>query len=219
MELIIFIVALALGGVAAWQIFNWRYGKKLNDNRETYRVESNILLERIEKVFKVVVAEGYFTEIYDHKSKKDVFGLGIWESNKKALVVAKSKVSVGFDFSKMKSHREENSRKLIIDAFPEPEILSIDTDYKFYDINEGWMHKFNNEDYTKILNDAKKMMQQKALESDLPAIANRQVIVMMQQLAASANWEVGGNMEIALPSSKITTIRESTILPTATEPA
>lgn len=203
MELIIFILALALGGVAAWQIFNWRYGKKLNDNRETYRVESNILLERIEKVFKVVVAEGYFTEIYDHKSKKDVFGLGIWESNKKALVVAKSKVSVGFDFSKMKSHREENSRKLIIDAFPEPEILSIDTDYKFYDINEGWMHKFNNEDYTKILNDAKKMMQQKALESDLPAIANRQVIVMMQQLAASANWEVGGNMEIALPKPKL----------------
>jgi Protein of unknown function (DUF4230) len=203
MELIIFILALTLGGVAAWQIFNWRYGKKLNDNRETYRVESNILLERIEKVFKVVVAEGYFTEIYDHKSKKDVFGLGIWESNKKALVVAKSKVSVGFDFSKMKSHREENSRKLIIDAFPEPEILSIDTDYKFYDINEGWMHKFNNEDYTKILNDAKKMMQQKALESDLPAIANRQVIVMMQQLAASANWEVGGNMEIALPKPKL----------------
>ena len=68
MEFLIFIIALAMGGIAAWQIFNWMYGKKLKDNKENIRIESNVLLERIEKVFKVVLAEGYFTEIYDHNS-------------------------------------------------------------------------------------------------------------------------------------------------------
>lgn len=200
MELIGFVIALALGGIAAWQIFNWIYGKKLKGEKEKeLRIESNTLLERIEKVFKVVVAEGYFTEIYDHTSKKDLFGLGLIQSNKKALVIAKAKVSMGFDFSKMKSHHDELSRKLIIDEFPAPEILSIDTDYKFYDINEGWLHKFKHDEYTEILNQAKKMMMEKAYESDLPQIANRQIAVMVKQIAASMNWEIG--MQQQLPNT------------------
>jgi hypothetical protein len=188
MEILFFVVAIAIGAIASWQIFNWIYGKKLQDNREQLRQESSLLLERIEKVFKVVMAEGYFTEIYDHSSKKDFWG--IFKANKKALVVAKAKVSVGFDFGKMKVRRDENTRKLIIEAFPEAEVLSVDTDYKFYDIDQGWLNKFNHEEYTAILGEAKRMMQEKALESDLPKVANRQIGLMMNQLAAAMNWEV-----------------------------
>jgi hypothetical protein len=188
MEILIFIVAIAIGGIAAWQIFNWMYGKKLRDDSQQIRQESTLLLERIEKVFKVVMAEGYFTEIYDHNSKKEF--LGFFKVNKKALVIAKAKVSVGFDFAKLKVKRDENSRKLIIEEFPQAEVLSVDTDYKFYDIEQGWLNKFNHEDYTNILTEAKKVMQDKAIESDLPKVANRQIGLMMNQLAASMNWEV-----------------------------
>lgn len=188
MEFLLFLVAIAIGGIAAWQIFNWMYGKKLRDNKEELRQESTLLLERIEKVFKVVMAEGYFTEIYDHSSKKEF--MGFFKVNKKALVVSRAKVSVGFDFGKMKVKRDETTRKLVVEQFPEAEILSIDTDYKFYDIDQGWLNKFNHEDYTNILNEAKKVMQEKALTSDLPKVANRQVGLMMSQLAASMNWEV-----------------------------
>ncbi|MFB0947370.1 MAG: hypothetical protein ACI9V1_001327 [Spirosomataceae bacterium] len=200
MEFLVFILALGLGGIAAWQIFNWTYARKLKDNRSNeLKVESNILLDKIEKVFKVIMTEGYFTEIYDHNSSKDLLGLGLFQSNKKALVIAKAKVSIGFDFAKMESHRDEYSRKLIIDKFPDAEILSIDTDYKFYDINQGWLHKFNNEDYTEILTEAKKMMQVKAKESDLPAIAHKQMNVMMTQLASAMNWEI----DIKVPTKLI----------------
>jgi hypothetical protein len=188
MEFLLFLVAIAVGGIAAWQIFNWMYGKKLRDNKEELRQESTLLLERIEKVFKVVMAEGYFTEIYDHSSKKEF--MGFFKVNKKALVVSRAKVSVGFDFGKMKVKRDEATRKLVVEQFPEAEILSIDTDYKFYDIDQGWLNKFDHEDYTNILNEAKKVMQEKALTSDLPKVANRQVGLMMNQLAASMNWEV-----------------------------
>lgn len=188
MEFLLFLVAIAIGGIAAWQIFNWMYGKKLRDNKEELRQESTLLLERIEKVFKVVMAEGYFTEIYDHSNKKEF--MGFFKVNKKALVVSRAKVSVGFDFGKMKVKRDETTRKLVVEQFPEAEILSIDTDYKFYDIDQGWLNKFNHEDYTNILNEAKKVMQEKALTSDLPRVANRQVGLMMSQLAASMNWEV-----------------------------
>lgn len=193
MEIVFFVLAVALGGVAAWQIFNWKYAKKLkNESDLQIRQESTILLERIEKVFKVVVAEGYFSEIYDHSSKKDFWG--IIKLNRKALVVAKAKVSVGFDFSKMKTRRDETTRKLIIETFPEAEVLSVDTDYKFYDIDQGVFSKFSHEDYTNILNEAKKLMQEKALQSDLPKVANRQIGLMMNQLAASMNWEIDFNL-------------------------
>jgi hypothetical protein len=205
MEFVLFIIALIVGGLASWQVFNWMYGKKLKDNKESLRIESNILLERIEKVFKVVLAEGYFTEIYDHNSQKEFWGM--FRSSNKALVIAKAKISVGYDFSKMRFRKENNERKLIIEEFAPAEILSVDTDYKFYDINQGILNKFNNEDYTAILAQAKKLMQEKAQESDLPQIAANQVKLMMTQLAASMNWEldlnaISGTIQKVIESKK-----------------
>lgn len=188
MDFLVFILAMLIGAVAAWQTFNWYYTKKFKPAKQDVATESFVLLERIEKVFKVVLAEGYFTEIYDHKSKKDFFG--IFKTNSKALVVAKAKVSVGYDFAKMRFRRDHHSRTLVIEHFADPEIISIDTDYKFYDINQGLLNKFDNEDYTEILAEAKKLMQDKAQASDLPEIAQKQVELMMQQLCASVGWQL-----------------------------
>lgn len=188
MDALVFILAMILGGVATWQIFKWYHSKKLQGPKHDTAVESHILLERIEKVFKIVLAEGYFTEIYDHNEKRDFFGL--FKTHSKALVVAKAKVSVGLDFSKMRFRRDHANRTLIIEHFADPEIISIDTDYKFYDINQGILNKFDNEDYTAILAEAKKLMQEKAQASELPGIAQKQVQVMMQQLCASVGWQL-----------------------------
>lgn len=188
MDVILFFVALLSGGVIAWRGFTWYYAAKLNKAKPDVAVESQILLERIEKVFKVVLAEGFFTEIYDHNTKKDFFG--IFKTNSKALVVAKAKVSVGFDFAKMHFRRDQHNRTLVIEHFAEAEILSIDTDYTFYDINQGLLNKFDNEDYTEILAEAKKLMQEKARQSELPQIAQQQVELMMQQLCASVGWQL-----------------------------
>lgn len=188
MDILVFILAMLIGGVAAWQAFTWYYAKKFKSPKHDVATESHVLLERIEKVFKVVLAEGYFTEIYDHNTKKDF--LGIFKTNSKALVVAKAKVSVGYNFAKMRFRRDHSSRTLVIEQFAEPEIISIDTDYKFYDINQGILNKFDNEDYTEILAEAKKLMQEKAQESDLPQIAQKQIQLMMQQLCASVGWQL-----------------------------
>lgn len=188
MDVITFIFAMLIGGLVSWQAFSAYYAKKVKPHATDASVESQILLERIEKVFKVILAEGYFTEIYDHNTKKDFFG--IFKTNSKALVVAKAKVSVGFYFSKMRFRRDLNSRVLVVEHFAEAEILSIDTDYKFYDINQGLLNKFDNEDYTEILAEAKKLMQEKAEQSELPLIAQKQVELMMQQLCASVGWQL-----------------------------
>jgi Protein of unknown function (DUF4230) len=153
------------------------------------RRDSVILLERIEKVFKVVMAEGYFSEIYNYQDQKKI--LYLLNDPKKAMVIAKSKVLVGFDFAKVRFRAADNGEKmLIIEAFPEPEVLSIDTDYKFYDIQAGYLNHFSGEDYTKILDEAKQAMNDRAMQSDLPKIANNQIQYMMYQLASSMGWQL-----------------------------
>jgi len=202
MDFGIFVIALGVGTIAAWQVFNWVYGKKLKGNKqESIRVEANILLEKIEQVFKVVLAEGYFTEIYDHNSKKDFWGL--FKTTNKALIIVKAKVSVGYDFAKMRFSRLPDNRRLVIEEFAPAEVLSIDTDYKFYDINQGFVNPMKQEEYTAILSEAKGMIKVKAENSELPAIAANQLQLMMKQMASSMNWELEmlpGRAKIEIPA-------------------
>ena len=155
----------------------------------TARRDSVVLLERIEKVFKVVMAEGYFSEIFNYQDQKKI--LYVLNDPKKAMIIAQSKVLVGFDFAKVRFRLSDTgNRTLIIESFPQPEVLSIDTDYRFYDIQAGYLNHFSSEDYTKILDDAKQAMNERAMQSDLPKIANNQIQYMMYQLASSMGWQL-----------------------------
>jgi hypothetical protein len=184
-NLLFFLITLFLGAGIGFGIY---YLMNLRNKSNNPVRESTVLLERIEKVFKVVMAEGYFTEIYNYQHHKEFWHL--FKDSKKALVIAKAKVLVGYDFGKMRIRVADNERKLVIDYFPEPEVLSIDTDYKFYDIEQGWINKFQSEDYTTILNEAKQVMNEKAMQSDLPRIASNQVQLMIFQLAAAMDWKI-----------------------------
>ncbi len=181
---LIYVLTLAIGAGGGWGLYHLTRKKASSGGSR----DVSVLLERIEKVFKVVMSEGYFTEIYNYQSDKNIWQL--FNDKKKALVISKAKVLVGYDFGKMRYRVDENERKLVIEYFPEPEILSMDTDYKFYDIEQGWLNRFQSEDYTNILTEAKQAMQEKALQSDLPRIATNQLQFMMIQLAAGLNWKM-----------------------------
>jgi ADP-dependent phosphofructokinase/glucokinase len=182
------LITLLLGGFGGVAISNWWRKKKDNPITDV-RKESTILLDRIEKVFKVVMAEGYFTEILSYQDDKKF--LYFINDPKKALIIAKAKVLVGFDFAKIRFRQPESgTKKLIIESFPEPQVLSIDTDYKFYDIDPGYLNHFRSEDYTRLLDESKQTMLDRAMESDLPRIANNQIQFMMYQLAETMGWQL-----------------------------
>ncbi|MFC5411209.1 DUF4230 domain-containing protein [Larkinella bovis] len=187
-SLMLVLVTLLLGGFGGIAVSNWWRGKKSAPGVDV-RKESTILLDRIEKVFKVVMAEGYFTEILSYQDDKKF--LYFINDPKKALIIAKAKVLVGFDFAKIRFRQPESGqKKLIIESFPEPQVLSIDTDYKFYDIDPGYLNHFRSEDYTRLLDESKQTMLDRAMESDLPRIANNQIQFMMYQLADTMGWQL-----------------------------
>jgi len=205
--LFFFILSLFIGAILGAGIYFFL--SRRSSGKSNNKVEATVLVERIEKVFKVVMAEGYFTEIYNYQNDKSIWNL--INDKKKALVIAKAKVLVGYDFGKMRFHVSESDRRIVIDFFPEPEVLSMDTDYKFYDIEQGWLNRFQSDDYTSILNEAKQTMNEKALQSDLPRIATNQVQLMMFQLAATMNWKI----DMQLPEANKKELKElSTYRPT-----
>ena len=100
--------------------------------------ESVVLLEKIRYVSKMITIEGDFSEIMQFEDVKDVF-LKLVTSKKKAIVLANARVLVGFDMKKIRLESNTNSKKLMLEYFPEPEILSIETDIKYYDVKGGFL--------------------------------------------------------------------------------
>lgn len=188
METLAVLMALLLGALGGYGVFAF-FNRQRRGESLLIRNESVVLLERIEKVFKVVLAEGHFSEIYDHRSSKEF--LWVLKVPKKALIVAKAKVLVGFDFAKARFRWEEGSRKLIVEDLPPPEVLSVDSDYKFYDIDQdSLLNPFTSKDYTNLLTDAKQAMHTTAIASELPKIATKQLHLLIQQLALGMGWQV-----------------------------
>jgi Protein of unknown function (DUF4230) len=103
----------------AWLVFNIMRptgGKIVTE-------DSKILLEKIQKVCKLVTVEGTFSDIYSYQ---DYQYYDVSPFRKKALIVVNAKVLVGLDLSKAKFKTDEATKTLTISQIPAAEIMSID---------------------------------------------------------------------------------------------
>ncbi len=178
---------LVIVAVFALGIFVTRY---FYESRELKTQESSdVILERIKKVAKLITVEGYFSEVYNYK---DYWGYDWPFLRKKALVRVRAKVSVGYDLNQLKIEALPESKTIVVSNMPNPEILSIDHDLDYYDLSEGTFNAFSEADYNKINTNAKKMIEQKAQESDLletAATEGNQALELMKFIAESAGWK------------------------------
>jgi hypothetical protein len=149
-----------------------------------------VLLERIKQVAKLITVEGYFSEIYDYQ---DYYGYDLSFFRKKALIRVKAKVSVGYDLEKMKVTSDVATKTIHLSGIPPAEILSIEHDLDYYDVQEGFFNEFSTEDYNKLNAKAKEFIRKKALESDLIKNATTQrnsLLETMRFMAESMGWKL-----------------------------
>jgi len=152
--------------------------------------QSQVLLEKIKSVAKLVTVEGYFSEIYNYK---DYWKYDLPFLRKKALLRVKARVSVGYDLSKMKIEALPEKKVVAISHIPDPEILSIDHDIDYYDIQEGIFNSFSAKDYTELNANAKNFIRARALESDLFLAAeeqSNQLQDMIRFMVEAAGWQL-----------------------------
>ena len=156
----------------------------------TAEEQSQVLMEKIKTVAKLVTVEGYFSEVYDYK---DYWNYDISPFRKKALIRVKAKVSVGYDLAKMSIEAIPEQKLLIISDLPDPSIISIDHDLDYYDITVGTFNTFSEKDYTMLNKNSKEKIRQTAISSDLFLAAEEQsnnMLDLVKFMVEGAGWKL-----------------------------
>ncbi len=178
------IIGLLLGAAIMFLI-----GRVTGSQRQSVVKEnSHTVIESMRKVFKIVFAEGHFNELYNFEETKKLFGF--IPSTKRALVIIEAKVLVGYNFEKCVWEMDQTNQKIKLISFPEPEILSIEPDYKYYNFDENIFNLLGREDLTRIQVNGKKQVELAAIKSHLPKIAADQMLTLLTEVVESKNWRL-----------------------------
>lgn len=195
------LIGLIAGSVLAYFIFLKFQKKDKNGNTQT---QSLVLMEKIRSVCKLVTVEGDFSEIYHYENIQKKW-LKLLLGKKSALVLIDAKAHIGFDLSKLHMDADVKSKTITLSNFPKPELLTIETDFKYYDKREGWANPFTASDLTEINKEAKQHIVEKIPESGLYREASKQAlesIMMMEKLVETINWKLDYT-SLLLPESEL----------------
>ncbi|MGB1307466.1 MAG: DUF4230 domain-containing protein [Oceanihabitans sp.] len=161
-------------------------------NKKLVHSQSLLLLDKVKTVCKFITVEGDFAEIYHYEDVKERF-LKMVNSKKKALVIINAKAHVGFDLSKIKLEADTKNKKIVLTHFPQPEVLTVETNLNYYDKKDGYFNKFEAADLTELNQEAKKHILDKVPESGLIQAAQKealQTISLMENIVETIGWEL-----------------------------
>jgi hypothetical protein len=165
-NILIALLIVTITFLGAKLFFNDLFSKKDNST-----VDSTIVVEKIQKVLKLVTVEGNFSELMKYQDFDYIDFPGF---RKDAIVRVNAKVSVGYNLNNFKVTTNEKEKTIIIQQMPKPEILSIDTDIKFENLSSGLFTNFNEQELTKLNTLGKEKIRQKALNAEIIQQAEEQ---------------------------------------------
>jgi hypothetical protein len=143
-------------------------------------------------VSKLITVEGDFNEVMHFSDVKNSL-LNIISSKKKAIVLANAKVFIGFDMKKIEFEANSDKRQIRVISFPEPEVLSIETEVEFYDVKNGLFNKFDASELTELNKKVKQNIAEKIPDSELLYSAKNKAldtINVMEQMVGTFGWEL-----------------------------
>lgn len=175
-------------------LFSFKYCEDSKEGKVELQESSTLIQQQIKNVGKLIVTEGHFSEVFNYKSSKEIFG-EYFTSEKKALVVVNADVSIGYDLSKIKYEIDEANKTLRILSIPEEEI-NINPDFEYYDVQSDFLNPFEAQDYNKIKESVKKSLMQKVENSSLKTNAKNRLISELSKfliLTNSLGWTLEYN--------------------------
>lgn len=181
------ILGIFLGAISTYWVLKY---VKTQHRKDRTNAQSVILMEKMRKVWKLITVEGEFAEIYHYENTKERF-LSMITSKKKAVILINAKAHIGFDLSKIKMEAINEKKVVKLTDFPEPEVLSLETDLKYYDKKDGFFNKFDSSDLTELNTKAKEHVMLKIPESSLLETAKNEAleaVLMIQNIVETIGW-------------------------------
>jgi MFS superfamily sulfate permease-like transporter len=184
-RIIVFIITgIAIGVFTTIQFFNKKQtGPTITD--------SDVIVERIKAVKKVIVTEGIFSEIYSYKDAKAYF-FDVVRFEKKALLLVKGTAYVSYDLELIDYQVDEVNRTITLVNIPAPEII-IEPEMKYYDLQQSTFNTFSSVDYNKLQSLAKSKLKEKINQSDLTQMARNNLertLNDLQIIGKELGWKI-----------------------------
>jgi len=181
------LLGLFLGAIITFWVLKYI---KIQKRKDITNAQSVIILEKIRKVWKLITVEGEFAEIYHYENTKERF-MSMVSSKKKAILLINAKAHVGYDLSKIKMEANNEKKVIKLTDFPDPQILSLETDLKYYDKKEGLFNKFDSTDLTEVNTQAKDYVLLKIPASGLFDTAKSEAleaVLLIQNIVETIGW-------------------------------
>ena len=170
-------------------LYSFKYCEERKESRIVLQESSALIQKQINNVGKLIVTEGHFSEVFNYKNSKDIFG-DYFTSDKKALVVVNADVTIAYDLSKIEFEMDEINKTLTIISIPEEDI-KVSPDFEYYDIQADFLNPFEATDYNAIKNIVKTSLNKKIEHSDLKKNAQNRLISELSKfyiLTNSLGW-------------------------------
>ena len=159
------------------------------ENKDEIRANSAMIQQQIQNVGKLIVTEGYFSQVFTFKNSQNLF-LDLITSDKKALVVANAKATVEFDLRQLETKIDEETKTVTITKIPEP-VINIYPEIEYYDVTQDYFNKFEAKDYNKIKNSVSAQFRKKIESTGLKDNAQQRLmseLVNIFVLTKSLGW-------------------------------
>ncbi|MFB9056149.1 DUF4230 domain-containing protein [Mariniflexile ostreae] len=177
-------------------LFTFKYCDSKKRDHAVLQENSALIQKQIKNVGKLIVTEGHFSQVFNYKNSKALFGPFI-TTEKKALVVVNAEVTVAYDLSKIEFDIDESTKTLTILSIPKEEI-KINPDLEYYDIKADFLNPFDGSDYNDIKNKVNASLIKKIDASDLKKNAENRLISELSKfyiLTNSLGWTLQYNKE------------------------
>jgi preprotein translocase subunit SecF len=178
------IVSIVLFLFCMFFFYKWKTSPSIEN------IDGTVMVNKIEKVMKMVSVEANFSELLTYQDYEYIDFPGF---RKKAIIKVDAKVLAGIDMNKLKIEIKEKEKIILIKNMPEAEILAIDHNLSYYDMQNGIFNSFDEKTLSDLQGKAKQLILEKAKETDILKQANEQRfehLELIYYLAKSTGWKV-----------------------------
>lgn len=178
-----YIIIFFIGGLAAYFYF-----KKDLSNHE--KEETQLILNEIKNVRKLVVVESSFTQMYNYEKSK-YFLIEQFSFDKKVILAVTANIQISYDLSKMKIETDSIHKKVIINYIPEEEVF-IAPKISYFDLEQSSFNTFTKDELNKAHARSIQKIKEAANISGLKEKARVQLIVELKKIykmTTLLDWE------------------------------
>lgn len=164
------------------------YFKKEISNQD--KEQTQIILNEVKNVRKLVVVESSYTQMYNYEKSK-YFLVEQLSFNKKVILVVNAQIQISYDLKKINIETDTFHKKVIIHKIPEPEVF-VAPKISYYDFEQSTFNTFTKEELNKVNAVAVKKVKEASNIAELKKKAKIQLINELGEIYKTTtllNWE------------------------------